>query len=251
MMTQNFKKITVSRIGKRLNWQWFYKSSKQNDGFCILPYLEAIKCLKHFTLLSDCFFSSTRNGLRLYSKGLKNFDLLVDNDILNKENKKQHVANLRPYFERTNISIEFTQPYECSWLQNVSGFLAYEPTPRFLSVYTGWGETISRYIVSEILCPSNVFFQKGLNQGILKTLNTILKHNQVIGLQAHLVGRFKKSKTGRKQSMIFKYGKFNATSNWVVISEGTTCFTTRFGTCSLKVAVCYPKTPWETSPKTK
>ena len=208
-----------------------------------------MNCLKELCLLSECFLSSTRKGLRLNSKVVQEsdvilFDKLSSSNVSTYESVRQaqkrklQTPCVRPSYK--NLSLEVVQVCERSWKRNISPFLSYKSGGDFFHFPVIAAEAISLFIVSQITSPSNKSFQKSINAGILKTLNYILNTNQgIVGLQVELTGRFKKSKTGRKQSSLYSYGNINTTSMATLLSFGTTSFITRFGACSLKVSICF------------
>ena len=122
MMTQN-KKIVRFRLGKRLNWCSLLKSNKEKCKKINFKALHTMNCLKELCLLSECFLSYTRKGLRLNSKVVQEsdvilFDKLSSSNVSTYESVRQaqkrklQTPCVRPSYK--NLSLEVVQVCERS-----------------------------------------------------------------------------------------------------------------------------------------
>lgn len=86
-------------------------------------------------------------------------------------------------------------------------------------------------------------FTVGLNIGILKLINQILAHyqNTILGIKIICSGKWKKTRSGRKQKLVIKFGKIRNASISNVLLFDYAAQKTKFGVCGIKVWISHKK----------
>ena len=83
----------------------------------------------------------------------------------------------------------------------------------------------------------NKLFAKNIQFCLLTLINNLLKINQtnISGLKVMFVGKWKKTKSGRKQRLILNLGKIGQSTISNPIFFHQTVQKTKFGSCNLKI----------------
>ena len=235
------------RIGKRLSWNhiWTtnkcYKATKAANSITYNSNIQSL--LAHVSNFNTVYSISTNVSSRYYSYMLRSseytsiFDSLkvISKDLNKKQINTKDITNItnNSIIEVYNTNIE---KKTIQRLKESNSLLVLD------------AQVLANYITTQIVASDNLrsnFFRFDITNGIAKTTTTVLKKFQLMdsalfsGLKVECSGKWKQTSAGRKQSLKFTVGKVHTQKINQILSYGTSTINTRFGSCCVKVWLCF------------
>ena len=101
---------------------------------------------------------------------------------------------------------------------------------------------ISNYIVKQLKISvkfKDKIFKQNLQKGIKFLLSNYYKKYKITGIKVVCSGKWKKTKSGRKQKFTISFGKINKQQIFVPSDYFASSTTTKFGICNISVWISY------------
>ena len=253
MMAQKINSLSF-RLNNRYNWSTIINTHNFNDYFN-----QIINTNKLQTIKKNIFFSlRSMNNVLTISKTSKAYK--VNCKLINQMN----------YFELVKLictSKRITQlfhRYQLTYFKLFKHmFTLYSSSKHQLIFRSGsinsnkllknqylvfYPLLITQFVTSQ-LTNTNIInltgtnFNNTLQTNILKLIKLLLvKFNyKIIGFKVICVGKWKKTKTGRKQKIYFKFGQIQTANIANKIYYHSTAQKTKFGVCSIKIWILHRK----------
>lgn len=247
-MSQKANPISL-RLKKRLNWNiWLSLQNFKNYS----PFLiggSNINELTTFILLKFNFFTNNT----IITKNSKNYqffskiihennaytNLLIESQLLVRshflKNQKKYLSNL--FLKETVILPDIT---DLLFNKNKVAFFNFIKKKFLL-----FSPRIITYFTIKQLKKTNKFksknFSKSLQLGLLKLTRRflVLFKNNLIGIKIICSGKWKKTRSGRKQKLCLRFGKIRRTSTVNTLFYNFLDQRTKFGCCSVKVWISH------------
>lgn len=241
----------VLLLSNRLTWNSNWCETKLSYNKMLLSdfneRVNVIPLIKHFNLLSNCLLLNSSNGLVFTYSSLINWRYFTQSINLTEANlntaKKDNnfLTPITPNnFKWSNISNERLKNIflPLCFTKLINHQLVTVSVPFILS------KSIADFIANQLLTNFNSKtndFKKGLFQGIVSTVRSILNKSNYLyikGISVKCKGKWSRTRSGRKQLLSFDIGQLNSDQK-SLISFAINNFNTKFGSCSIKVWICY------------
>lgn len=240
------------RLGKRSNWksEWF-----DDKNYCLTFWkdTEIRKTLKSIVKffgysLNNFYIKKSNKKFHIFNKLISSSELLsfIKNIRLKKPSaykslmlqkiKNNNICKITPFSNETILDIR-----RHSSLIKISSFdkssLTILP---FIS-----SQALSDYLGLQLISPPKIkddCFKRNFWQGLTLFLYSFFNKKtvfQINGFKLICSGRWKKSKTGRKQKFFCSIGKLRSQTYSTFIDYGFTNVNTKYGVCCIKVWISY------------
>lgn len=238
MMSQKINPTNL-RLKKRLNWNLFISNYDFKNYSSLWYTTQNILSLTKIVLFNLNFY--TNNDVIIKnSKKYNIFSRLFNNNQIYKNlkdlttttrffyMKKQKKAIPKLNFNNRNILCEFTEKIMLSKLP----FFLFSP------------KIISYYVIKQLNEPNKLKdknFSKNLQLGLLKITNFFLYlfKDNINGLKILCSGKWRKTRTGRKQKLCLKFGKIQNTSVSNTIFFSWVSQNTKHGSFGIKIWISH------------
>lgn len=241
----------VLLLGNRLSWNSNWCEIKSSYSNLLLvdfnERVNAIPMIKSFNLFSGNFLINSTNGVLFTYNSLLNHRYFSQSTNLTDSGlntSKMDSNSITPLFSNM---FRWTACFNES-SKNICSSLRFTRLENYqlvtISIPFILSKSIADFIANQLLINFNLKnheFKKGLFQGIVSTVRNILNKSNYLyikGISVKCKGKWLRTRTGRKQSLVFDIGQLNS-DNKNLISFATSNFNTKFGSCSIKVWICY------------
>lgn len=248
------QKININslRVGKRQNWKsdWFENKNYSKTFFKddeIRKVLKKIinffgyslnnfyikKTNKKFHIINKLIFTSK---LLFFVKNLKLKKPSSYKSLILKKVKNKNVSKITPFLSDIFLDL---QKYD-SKIKNTIFYSQKYTTLPFIS-----SQCLTNYLALQLICSEKLkdnCFKKNYWQGLTLFLYSFFNKttiSKINGIKLLCSGRWKKSKTGRKQKFICFIGKLKNQSYSTFIDYSFTNVNTKYGTCCIKIWISY------------
>lgn len=191
--------------------------------------LSIVKDSKNYRIFSRVIHQNNiYNNLEEYTTQARNHYKIKQNGVLNKLylNKKNILCEFNDFIlKKTKLNfLNFTQ----------NKFLILSPKIITLFVLRQLKETPKLKTKS---------FNRNFQNGLVRVANTLLFlfKNNIIGLKIICAGKWKKTRTGRKQKICLRFGKIQKTSVSNIIFFNWISQKTKYGSCGIKIWIAHKK----------
>jgi hypothetical protein len=237
------------RLGKRTTWNSTWATTKSAYASMFFSGAE----LKHyhtFLLNSLGFFTNnilvrkSCQKLQLYGNILTDASFAPLSTVSMSKRLKTFRCQqtLAPHLiNKTSFSL---LDHSCSTILNVNGE---QRKNKKLTLSFLLAQAVCEYIAVQILRPVSLkdsHFKTNLLRGITKLLDKILTTStitSILGVKIACAGKWKKTKSGRKQKISFTLGRLKTQSVKSITSYGYSTVSTKYGSCGIKVWIAYNK----------
>ena len=252
-MGQKVSSISL-RLGKRLSWSSLWTAKDTNYGSKFVTSRERQHYLNNlFNYLgihvNELFILNSNKPTRTVAKVFNHdsFSNVFDTGHLknsqNTTRQKYNIKDVSAISRRDHSTMDI-------FLSSLTGIkrkrLERANKLAVLPVFNA--QILADYIAEQVGFPENQksqAFRKNLLSGVAKFTIFLLKKvklaksNVISGLKIECSGKWKQTASGRKQKLIFIVGNIKAQSLDQFLSFGFSTISTKFGSCSFKVWVCF------------
>ena len=238
------------RLKNRTNWNASFctQDLKSYSKICIsnqqLEHTTNFLFLKFHLFLNNTLITKNSKNFQIYTKALQKKDIIqVSSDFKNNERtellKSEKQSFKKLFLSNKNTRYTFSDMFFDKREKNYTKitnkhFLALAP------------KIITNYVTNQLNKKGNLkrlSFATNLNLGIILFSRQLLKRfqNNIIGLKIVCSGKWKKTKSGRKQRITVKFGRIVNPSISNIILYDFAAQKTKFGTCGVKVWISHKK----------
>lgn len=243
---------TSFRLGKRLSWEFFWSVKKTNFGFCLYTSTDS-RCVIGKKIdfsgvfINYVYFSRTNKDVRILNNTFlkrnasKNILKINFNDNIEEKIYK----SLKDLFFLNSKNCLNIHLFPSSFPWSFCGAMP-DSKKHFYWPYLN-PKVISNYISQQLSTPRNkksVGFKRNLLSGILEIVTQLFKNysQQIIsGFKISCVGKWRQTSSGRSQKTTISIGNVPKQTLGQTILSASSITTTKYGTCGIKVWICYKK----------
>lgn len=246
---------TIFRISNRRSWFSLWNVNKPNYGstlfndFELRFYLDIIFRFFGIFKSNPLIFKSTKN-FRIYSKLVESNDFSGIKLALSSK-KKQHLdhkrENLRFFSNFSNTFLFEVFKYRKPFLRES---LLHTKLKKFLKHF--YIPFISAQIIADFIAMQlmeshknkEIGFKRNIRNGIFKIVKKCFNKKTIpfiSGIKISCSGRWMKTANGRAQALTYSLGKIDNQVISSFLDYGFSKATTSFGSCNIKVIICYRK----------
>ena len=245
--------LTSIRLNNRNSWAAIFAEDKRrfNKLFLTCVRLEVFSStfFKFFSILTEkplirffrCNFVYVQSNF--ITKIINNKKLSTSQGVLSYKKLAENYINLAPSIGLFRLFLHDSTRL-CNKKRKISNFSKKVKHSKFslnrvnpaelLGVYIGWQlESSSKY-------GNN--FRTNFKKGVKKTIQSFFKNgtsDAISGVKIVCSGRWKKTKSGRKQVFVFSRGKLLAQSFSSFVDEASYTGKTKYGIFNLKISAAY------------
>ena len=156
--------------------------------------------------------------------------------------EKQTNSLSKLYLNQQNISCEFGDLFLSKPRRKFVKFQSlYYMQQKFLLLSP---KLLAQFVLRQLKVSyklKNRSFNRNFQTGLVKFANTLLAlfPNKILGLKIICSGKWKKTRTGRKQKFILRFGKVQKATLANIIYYNKITQETKFGSCGVKVWISY------------
>lgn len=225
------------RLGKRTNWPSVWCNTQKQYAAELFSDLE----LRHFNKKlirrlgfyeNDSIVKKSQGKTKFYTK------LLTTEDIVGGKEKINTKRSFSPFFD--NYLFEYKK------FKNSSLKIARSSSQKNMNILPFLSaQTLSDYIVEQLKLShrsKHWSFKISLQSGIADIISKLLRKKNthfISGVRILCSGKWRKTKSGRKQRIVFSIGRLRSPSMDCVSSYGFSTQATKFGACGIKVWISY------------
>jgi hypothetical protein len=241
----------VLLLGNRLAWNSNWCEIKSSYNKMLLDdfnkRINAISTIKSLNLFSNSLLLKSTNGV-----------LFTYNSLINHRyfNQSINLTEISLNTSKTDLKyITPSLPNAFSWAnncnensKNMCSSLCFTNLNSQLlitiSIPFVLSKSIADFVANQMLAnfsyKSNDF-KRGLFQGIVSIVRSVLNKSNYLyvrGIFVKCKGKWTRTRSGRKQLLTFGIGQLNSEQKSLT-SYATTPFNTKFGSCTIKVWICF------------
>jgi ribosomal protein S3 len=233
------------RLGKRVNWPSSWCETTNSYADVLFSDLEIRffnkKLISYLGFyVNNVIIRKSTKGLKLYTKLISSKNILAA--------RKQRKKNLQ-----YKILSPFNSYFTLDYYKSLGGFLSSARAKKkvfktskknnILPLFSA--QTLSDYIAEQLIITPRLkhwSFKLNVQSGIAQIASKLFKGDNIAlisGLKVTCKGKWRKTKSGRKQKIAFSIGSLQSQTMVCLSSYGFTTSATKFGAFGIKVWICY------------